>query len=255
MSKTDVKAHTDENVAGNQWSLIATETWQLNKLGTADVPSYTSRCFLSQQSRIPYEGLNNPTRQTISEYKLVSTSAWGASGAELCVGNGPLYTAQVILLPAQASLKSISCGIINSFRSIKGPVHTHGQTDRPKRFLFARCSRSFPERLERQRGNAPEMWRRRTISYSLFFHYISYRARCVFLHKKEDRLGEKASGIQPRSSPHQHSSFIFGDRNSFSSMTHLCKWLIIELITINVICWCPWSNSTVLTTNMQLKKR
>lgn len=247
MSKTDVKAHTDENVAGNQWSLIATETWQLNKLGTGDVPSYTSRCFLSQQSLIPHEGLNGSTRQTISEYKLVSTSAWGVSGAGLCEGNGPLYTAQVILLPAEASLKSISCGIINSFRSIKGPVHTRGQTDRQTKapLIHTRCSRSFPEGLERQRGNAPETWRRRTISSSLFCHYISCRARCVFSHKEEDRLGENASGIRPRSSPHQHSSFIFGDRNSFRSMTHLCKWLIIELMNINVICWCPWSNSTL----------
>lgn len=244
MSKTDVKAHTDENVAGNQWALIATETWQLNKLGTGDVPSYTSGCFLSQQSRIPYEGLNSSTRQTISEHKLVSTSAWGASGAELCEGNGPPYTAQVILLPAEASLKSISCGIINSFRSIKGPVHTRGQTDRPKRLLFALGAVAPFLKGLNDRGNAPETWRGRTISYSLFFHYISYRARCVFSHKK-DRLGENASGIQPRSSPHQHSGFIFGDRNGFSGMTHLCKWLIIELMNINVICWCPWSNSTL----------
>lgn len=66
----------------------------------------------------------------------MSTSAWGASGTGLREGNGPLYTAQVILLPAEVSLKSISCGIINSFRSIKGPVHPRGQTDRPKRLLF-----------------------------------------------------------------------------------------------------------------------
>lgn len=56
----------------------------------------------------------------------MSTSAQGAGCAGLCEGNGPLYTAQVIPLPAEASLKPISCGIINSFSSIKGPAHTRG---------------------------------------------------------------------------------------------------------------------------------
>lgn len=158
MSKTDVKAHTDGNVARNQWALIATETWQLNKLGTGDVPAYAFGCFLPTE---PCRELNSSTLQAVSRYKLVSTSAQGAGCAGLCEGNGPLYAAQVILLPAEASLEPISCGIINSFRNIQGLAHTRGQTDR---LIRTRCSCSFPEMLELpQRGNAPEIPRRRNI--------------------------------------------------------------------------------------------
>lgn len=104
-------------MTGNQCCLIASETWQLNKLGLEDVPSYSSQSIPSQQNYIPYKGLNSSTLQTISEYKLLSTTAQGASYAGLCKGNTNRCTTQVLLLTTGVSLKPASCGIINPFRN------------------------------------------------------------------------------------------------------------------------------------------
>lgn len=145
MSKADVKAHTADYVTGNQCSLIGTETWQLNKLGIEEVHSYSSP---SNQNFIPYKGLNSSTLQTISDYKLLSTSAQGTSCARLCKGNRNLCTAQVLPQTTEVSLKPTSRGIVNSFRNSKGAVHTPGQAEGPKQLLLTDDAIAhFPEVL------------------------------------------------------------------------------------------------------------
>lgn len=118
-------------MAGNQWALV---TWRLNKLRTGDAEAYTSGCFL------PTEPCPIPGAVQLDSANCFRVQAHvnKCTGSRLCEGKGPLPTAQVILLPAEASLKPISCGIINSFRSIKGPVHTRGELDGPEWLLFAR---------------------------------------------------------------------------------------------------------------------
>lgn len=210
MSKTDVKAHTDGNVAGNQWALIATETWQLNKLGTGEVPFHTSGCFLPTE---PYP-IQGTLQLDSADCFRVQAHVNECTGSRLCEGNGPLYTAQVILLPAEASLKPISCGIVNSFRSIKGPMHR--RTDLFSHDAVAHFLKCLNYRKEEMLQKCHAEGTFRILSFSIILDVEA----SVFLHKEED--GEHTSGIQPRFSPHQRSSFIFGDRSSFSSMTHLC---------------------------------
>lgn len=70
-----------------------------------------------------YKGLNSSTLQTISDYKLLSTSAQGTS-VQGCVRERGICTAQVLQLTTEVSLNPSSSGIITSFRYSKGAVHT-----------------------------------------------------------------------------------------------------------------------------------
>lgn len=237
MSKTDVKAHTDGNVAGNQWPLIATETWQLNKLGTGDVPSHPLiplGASFPNRTVSHTRHLKNSTLQTISEYMLVSTSAQGAGCAGLCGGNGTLCTAQVILPSAEVSLKLISCGIISSLRSIKGPVHICGQTDRPK-LLFAHDAAAhslnyFKEMLQKYHAEGTL-----NILCSSIILDIEHSV-CSYIRRTEmEKTPQKFSLASVLIS---NPVLNLATGTFFSSMTHLCKWLIMWLMNIHVICWC-----------------
>lgn len=150
-------------MTGNQCCLIGTETWQLNKLGLEDVPSYSSQSVPSQQNYIPYKGLNGWTLQTISEYKLLSTTAQGPSCAGLCKGNRNLCTAQVLLLTTEVSLKPVSGSIINPFRNC---ARSWSGSWTKRTLICTWCYCTFHELLElRQRANAcsPEWLCRRNI--------------------------------------------------------------------------------------------
>lgn len=96
-----------------------------------------------------YKGLNSSTPQTISDYKLLSTSAGGTGFAGQCKGNRNLCTAQVLPLTTEASLKPTSSGIITSFRYSKGAALTPGQQEAPsdkvppqKKLCISCCKRT-----------------------------------------------------------------------------------------------------------------